>query len=252
MNDITAEPVSTGTPELPQADKPASNESGGDAFRDAMANIYDKSLARDERQARDDPPLPFKEGRDPRETMEAAWDWQETPRAERQRTAKAISAKDEMQAEADRLGITFDQALMLRQTEALSNPPVPERWNAAADSMRSLFPEQQPEDTANWLADVVKYARRDPPGALRWMAQQLGVDPASALAPPDPNQAVNEFLGANAEAAEYIEDMLTAITTGKVKRDRDPRKTLQAAFKHVRRPTTHREEMERIYDRAQA
>jgi hypothetical protein len=211
--------------------------------------------------------MPSKPGERISERVERAYDWHNLPRAERQQIAGAHSEVEARRAEAEKLGLTLEQAEALKQTALLQKPAsAANEFSEAEGAIKSLYPESKPAEVAATYANIDQYIRRDPIAGVAWLAEQYGVPQhrliheliarqggnASArnmgMESPAPvranvqevGQAAQDFIDANPEATEFSAEISAAISGGRVSREGGSLATLNRALEFVRQQQPHR------------
>jgi hypothetical protein len=189
-------------------------------------------------------------------------------------TVKANAAKFGVElTEAESLKAALDLENSQRAEEAAGHAPV-------VDHMRSVYPDQNPVESAKFFADIKRSADQDLPGTVAWMAQQYGMHPmqvAQAIAQryanaPVPQQsfeqsqqrtvaAVQSMLDQAAETLpdlpQFEDEMIEIINSKSFKRTGNYHKDFLAAYNTAKKrdgKLTADQKLEkslrRTYDRA--
>lgn len=218
--------------ELPHPNIPSEARLHSDELDRQMSDIWDKA------QKIEGLPMPTQLAETADDPVRAAYEWtQETSDDAKRLDIKAVKHIEQQKAEAKKYGLTLEEYQLSMQALRANETQAGPEWREASEGLRSLYPDQEPHETAKWLADVARYARQDGPGAVRWIAQQLGVNP-SALSAVTPDAAVKttigRFMEAYPEAQEFNAEIAEAISDGKIERGANHLETLQRAYDFVR------------------
>jgi hypothetical protein len=145
-----------------------------------------------------------------------------------------------VKANAAKFGVELDQNTALWACMELEQKQADEAKAQAGDvhapaveAMRSVYKDQDPNQTATWFRDVKQSFDRDPVGAVMWAAQEYGLSPqqlaqqiylrAGAQQNQPTQQDVNRLYGiveqayaANPRIAELEQDVLDELASPNV------------------------------------
>jgi hypothetical protein len=237
---------------LPTVERPDGVLHDDDALRSQLSAVYDRLEARDERQAKRDPAMPPLPEGSIEDTMKAAADWHEKPKAERQRFAEGFTELEARKAEAKRLGISLEEAEVLRIGTELNKPPPPSEYLPAHQAIQELYPQSNPAEIAHTYAQWDRALSQDFEGTLLHLCEQTGRSVETVLQnlaarargePPTPQDAMaaaEKFVADHPDAEFFQDHLIALIQSGKVRRQQDPYATFQAAWDYLHKETAAR------------
>ncbi len=228
-----------------------------------LAAIYDKAQATDPLGM---PAIIAETSTDP---DKATYEWNfETSDADKKSSVALAERLDFQRKEAKKFGLTLDQYQREMQELKAAQPAASD----VLEPVRTMYPKEKPEAVIQHWASIDKFAQRDPVGAVAWIAEQLGVNPAAVQQHQTQREpavnAAQTFFAAYPEAKPLHKAMADAINGGLVTgyTPGDHFSLYQKAYEAVRSENTKKkkgdtakswrrsieDEMEETYDRMQA
>ena len=244
-------------PNVPES-KPSIFDNDADAkLTKEMGKVYDKSTAKDDfiLGKRD---VPSAKADNFNSAFESTYKWlNETPKAEQERMRDASALVDQVRDNAKKFGVELTEqeamarAMELEYTlaqeakEAAGNP-----YNGAAEAMRSVYKDHDPNETAQWFAQVKQSFDQDPIAATSWAAEQYGLSPLQLAQQiyqrygqqeSQPTQAdvgrvqniVEQAFAQNPRLEELNDDILNELKSESFKRSGDAAADLRWAVKRA-------------------
>ena len=266
-------------PNVPES-KPTIFDHSGDAkLTSEMGKIFDKSTGKAQ-LADEQKTVPSVQPGDSLDSaFEKTWDHLHSTETQKATIADAHKLVEQVRANAARFGVTLtdEQAMSkameieyTQQQEAKAEAGNP--YNGAAEAMRSVYKDHDPNQTAQWFAQVKQSFDSDPIAATAWAAEQYGLTPLQLAQqiyqrygqrqnqPTQQDVArltgiVEQAYSQNPRMAELADDVVAEL--GATKRSGDPAADLRRAVQKAeamnrKRPTSDRMDrsMNAAYDRA--
>ena len=265
-------------PNVPDS-KPTIFDHSGDAkLTSEMGKIFDKSTGKAQ-LADEQKTVPSVQPGDSLDSaFEKTWDHLHSTETQKATIADAHKLVEQVRENAARFGVTLtdEQAMSkameleyVQQQEAKAEAGNP--YNGAAEAMRSVYKDHDPNQTATWFAQVKQSFDSDPIAATAWAAEQYGLTPLQLAQqiyqrygqqqnqPTQQDVArvqamVEQEYAQNPRMEELGDDILAELKSSKLTGDRaaDLRRAVQKAeAKSRKRSTSDRlgRSMESIYDR---
>lgn len=217
----------------------------GGPMSETLSKAYDQSIARQEREEANKPDLPqtYMQGEDSADRLKSWFGLSEGERKEISSVADDINARKK---DAAMFGLTLQEREAILAAERAKAPAVPADYEPITRAVKEAYADLEPQHVVQRWSDIDKFARRDAPGALRWLAGELGVDlrsltggpqsapPVSQAPSANATGAIVQFLNEHADAQSIIGDITDAIQTGAFQRSGNPLADLKAAYQHVK------------------
>jgi hypothetical protein len=263
-------------------DRPTLFEKASDAkLTENLGAIYDKAEAKAD--AADEAKTVPTVVKNIDDAFEATWNHINSSPAEKAELRNANKLVETARQQAAKFGVTLTDAEAFKAALDLENAQRAEEAAGHApvvDHMRSVYPDQNPVESAKFFADIKRSADQDLPGTVAWMAQQYGMHPmqvAQAIAQrygnaPVPQQsfeqsqqrtvaAVQSMLDQAAETlpdlAQFEDEMIEIINSKSFKRTGNYQKDFLSAYNTAKKrdgKLTADQKLEkslrRTYDRA--
>jgi hypothetical protein len=253
-------------PNVPESKPTIFDHSGDSKLTKEMGAVFDKAEAKgaseDElktvpsiRSTKTDPYGNVTPGDSLDTAFEKTWDYLNAPKAEQETQRDAHQLMEQVRKNAEKFGLKLDDSTAMwaamQMEEKIAEEAKAKAGNEyapAAEAMRSVYKDQDPNQTAAWFRDVKASFDSDPVGATAWAAQQYGMHPLQLAAQiyqrygqqqtQPTQQDVNRLYGIVEQAyaqtprmAELEEDILAELNSSK--RSGDPAKDLHAAYRRA-------------------
>lgn len=225
----------------------------GDKLESSMSKIFDDIQAREAKTAKAQPSLPegaqvvyqndrgetaaVKSGETIRDTMEAAYEWANKPANEKKEIAEAHNAVKELRAEAEKNGLTLEEAEALKQSEAANKAAAQSEYTPIADNVQRLYPGEKPTETIQKWAHWAEHIQKNGEDGYLDFLEAAGVDfdkLGRAALQRESTRTVERFRSQHADFDQHAEAVRYAIELGKVRRTGNPIADLSAAYDYVK------------------
>ena len=200
--------------------------------------------------------------------FEKTYDFLHAPKGEQQTQRDAHRLMEQVKANAAKFGVELDQNTALWACMELEQKQADEaraqagnEYAPAAEAMRSVYQDQDPNQTATWFRDVKQSFDRDPVAATAWAAEQYGMSPLQLAQQiyqrygqqqnQPTQQDVNRLYGIveqaysqNPRMAELEDDVVAELNSSK--RSGDPAADLRRAVQKAEQKNRKRSSADRI------
>lgn len=239
--------IDTGQPavQLVKSEEPV-ERFGGDALRDSMVKAHDESVARQDREAPAHMPTTYKQGEDSVDRMKA---WFDLAPGEREEISNVSADIEQRRKDAAMFGLSLQEREAILNAERAKATAAPADYEPIKEAVKSAYADLEPQHVVQRWSEIDKFARKDPPGALRWLAGELGVDLRTLSAEPMQHEqqasphvvsAITQFLNEHKDAKGIIADISDAIQNGVIQRSGNPLADLKSAYQHVKSKSADR------------
>lgn len=182
-------------PNVPESKPTIFDHSGDSKLTKEMGAVFDKAEAKGAREdelktvpairsTKTDPYGNLTPGDFLDTAFEKTYDYLHAPKGEQQTQRDAHKLMKQVRENAEKFGVKLDDQTALWACMELEQKQADEaraqagnEYAPAAEAMRSVYQDQDPNQTATWFRDVKQSFDRDPVAATAWAAEQYGMSP---------------------------------------------------------------------------